>query len=84
MRSTRHRRRRDPSRKHPTGARKKPRPPGQETRAEWRARVAQLPPFDLEDLIEWVEREQERQYWEEQREKSRRKRDASDFKKRRL
>ena len=81
MRSSRHQRRREPPRKHPAGSRKKP--PPERRRPRNTVSIAEAGP----EFWDWVEEiqgsvalEDERRYWEEQREKLRRERDASNLK----
>jgi hypothetical protein len=82
MRSSRHQRRREPPRKHPAGSRKKPPPERRRRRRE----IVSIEEAG-EEFWEWAERieemaaqSEEQHYWEVQRRKLRRQRDASNVK----
>jgi hypothetical protein len=82
MRSSRHQRRREPPRKHPAGSRKK-KPPPERRRPRNTVSIEEAGP----EFWEWVEeieemaaQSEEQHYWEKQREKLRRERDASNLK----
>jgi hypothetical protein len=86
MRRGRHGRRRVRPRSHPAGYRKKPPPPRRGRRGTFvpLADAAEALADWFADFEEMVERENERDRWEEERKRLRRQREASNEKRKRL